>query len=275
MTAFLEAIAGPLATALAFFYGFVPNIGISIILLTLLINLVLFPLTLKQTRASRAFAGIQPQVRELQAKYKDDPQTMQKEMVRVQRESGATPGGCLGPMLVQMPIWFALFRMLRDPLLFVPESSTLHAAIAAGKTGFLGMNLIETPAQAWQSGFVAILPYAVAILIMIGAQYFQQVQAQSGQQDTGNAQAQTMQNVTKMMPIVFGVIAVQFQAGLIVYWATSNLFRFGQQAVIYRIDGRPSHGQAEAKDSPADTETPAAPKRQQGAAKKRNRRRRS
>ncbi len=271
MNAILEAIAAPLAAALAFFYEFVPNIGISVILLTLLINIILFPLTLKQTRASRAFAAIQPQIRELQAKYKDDPQTMQKELVKVQRETGATPGGCLGPMLVQMPIWFALFRMLREPEQFMPDGSALANAIAAGRTGFLGMDLVETPIQAWGRGFLAVLPYALAILIMIGAQYFQQVQAQIGQ-DTSNPQAQTMQNVTKFMPVIFGVIAVQFQAGLIVYWATSNLFRFGQQAVIYKIDGRPTPPSAtEAKPA---TDTPAAPKKPQGSAKKRNRRRR-
>ncbi len=274
----IDFIARPLASILALFFDFAPSLGISIILLTLLINTILFPLVLKQTRASRAFTALQPQIKALQAKYKDDPQAMQKEMAAIQRESGATPLGCLGPMIVQMPIWFALFRMLRDPLDFVPINTGLHDAIAAGETTFLGMDLMSTATAAWQTGFVAVLPYAIAIMLMIAAQYFQQVHSQMGIQQDTSAQAQTMQKITRAMPIFFGAIAIQFQAGVIVYWATSNLFRLAQQAFIFKIDGRPQRpseeDKAEEDAASKELEAPTAPKKPQGS-KKRNRRRRS
>lgn len=275
----IDFIARPLASVLALFFDFVPSLGVSIILLTLLINTILFPLVLKQTRASRAFTALQPQIKALQAKYKDDPQAMQKEMAAIQRESGATPLGCLGPMIVQMPIWFALFRMLRDPLDFVPINTGLHDAIAAGQLSFLGMDLMSTASIAWQTGFVAVLPYAIAIMLMIAAQYFQQVHSQMGIQQDTSAQAQTMQKITRAMPIFFGAIAIQFQAGVIVYWATSNLFRLAQQAFIFKIDGRPQkpaeggHGEDQAANQ--ELEAPDTSKKPQGSAKKRNRRRRS
>ena len=274
----IDFIARPLATVLALFFDFVPSLGVSIILLTLLINTILFPLVLKQTRASRAFTALQPQIKALQAKYKDDPQAMQKEMAAIQRESGATPLGCLGPMIVQMPIWFALFRMLRDPLDFVPINTGLHDAIAAGQLSFLGMDLMSTATVAWQAGFVAVLPYAIAIMLMIAAQYFQQVHSQMGIQQDTSSQAQTMQKITRAMPIFFGAIAIQFQAGVIVYWATSNLFRLAQQAFIFKIDGRPQKPSEDGKDeedaASKELEAPTAPKKPQGS-KKRNRRRRS
>ncbi len=272
----IDFIARPLATVLSFLFDLVPSLGFSIILLTLLINTVLFPLVLKQTRASRAFTALQPQIKALQEKYKDDAPTMQKEMVALQRDTGATPLGCIGPMIVQMPIWIALFRMLRDPLEFVPDATALHAAIAAGETRFLGMDLIKTAGDAWSTGFVAVLPYAVAIMLMIAAQYFQQVHSQMGIQQDTSAQAQTMQKVTRAMPIFFGAIAIQFQAGVVVYWATSNLFRLAQQAFIFKIDGRPQRSTEPEVDVPKeDPEDTAAPKKPQGSAKKRNRRRRS
>ena len=120
-----------LAGVLSFFYDLVPNYGLGIIFLTIIINLLLFPLTLKQTRATRAFQAIQPEIKRVQKEYKDKPEEMQKELMRVQREAGASPGGCLVPLLVQMPIWFALFRVLQNPLQFLPEGSALAAAVTS------------------------------------------------------------------------------------------------------------------------------------------------
>lgn len=278
MDGFIGAIARPLAWVLAQLFNVVPSLGMSIIMLTLLINLALFPLMLKQTRASRAFSALQPQIKVLQEKHKDDPQKMQEEVMALQRETGASPLGCLGPMLVQMPIWFGLFRLLREPLVFVPESTSLYDSIAAGNTRFLGMDLVETATQAWSTGFAATIPFALAIMLMIATQYFQQVHSQRGQVQDSSPQAQTMQRITRAMPVFFGVIAVQFQAGVIVYWATSNLFRLLQQVVIFKIDGRPPSPaeREEAAGKQVDEPEPkSAPKKPQGSVKKQNRRRRN
>ena len=111
-----------MGSILGFFYNLLDGVfsegvslGLSIILLTIVINLLVFPLTLKQTRATRAFTAIQPEIKRIQKEYKDDPQEMQKKLMELQKSAGATPGGCLLPLLVQMPIWFALFRLLQTP----------------------------------------------------------------------------------------------------------------------------------------------------------------
>ena len=111
----LDSLARLIGLPMSVFYDIVPNYGISIIFLTLLINLVLFPLTLKQTRSTRAMQEIQPEVKKLQKKYKEEPESLNKEMMALYKEKGVNPAGCLLPMLVQMPIWFGLFRLLRSP----------------------------------------------------------------------------------------------------------------------------------------------------------------
>ena len=137
----LTGLEKVLGSILAFLYGIVPNYGVAIILLTILVNLLLFPLTLKQTRSTRAFQQIQPEIRRIQKEYKEEPETMQRELMKAQKEAGATPGGCLLPMLIQFPIWIALFRLLSDPIcasgtegcvIKVPAESALYTAIAAG-----------------------------------------------------------------------------------------------------------------------------------------------
>lgn len=278
---FLEQLLGQ---GLAFFFNIVPVYGVAIILLTITVNLVLFPLTLKQTRATRAFQAIQPEVKRIQKELKDSPEEMQKELMRVQREAGATPGGCLLPLVVQFPIWLALFRTLQNPLgeglsfSPVPSDSALAAAIRAGETTFLGMELGTRPSEAFAQGFLIALPYLVMMAIMVATQYVQQYHATRGQitPAAGGAskqQQQTQQVITRIMPLFIGVISWNFPAGLVLYWTTSNLFRFGQQVVIFKIDGRPQTPALPEPESKAEGE-PKPAKPQPGAADKRRRRRR-
>lgn len=253
--------------------------GLSIILLTITINLVVFPLTLKQTRATRAFTEIQPKIKKIQAEYKDDPQEMQRQLMATQKEAGATPGGCLLPLLVQMPIWFALFRLLRVPEDHIPPDSTLYASLTdEGGATFLGMMLGESPSQAMGVGLVHAIPYLIMILIMVATQYVQQWHSTYGQDRSNQKGAGAQQAITKIMPLFIGVISWNFPAGLVLYWATSNLFRLGQQVLIFKIDGRPqSSGSAvseQTTETGSDQEDPSPKKPQQGAADKRRRRRR-
>lgn len=270
------AFEGFLASMLAFFYDIVPVFGLGIILLTIVINLLVFPLTLKQTRATRAFQAIQPEIKRIQKELKDEPEEMQKELMRVQREAGASPGGCLLPLLVQMPIWLALFRVLQSPLDHMPANSALTDAIRAGQTGFLGMQMGTTPSQAFGEGIVTALPYLLLMILMVATQYVQTWHSTYGQDKPSGPQAGAQQAVTKIMPLFIGFISWNFPAGLVLYWATANLFRLGQQVVIFRIDGRPTPPAAvEATESSSsdDSEEPKEKKPQPGSAKKHRRRR--
>ncbi len=248
-----------LAFALERFYDLIPSFGISIIMLTLTINFILFPLTLRQTRATRAFQEIQPEIKRIQKEYKDDPETMQKELMRAQREAGATPGGCLLPILVQSPIWFALFRVLRniswiatgqladfdaEPILHA--GTALRQAVEANNIDFLGMHLGLNMSEGITAGGLGALPYIGMLVLMVASQYFQQWHAQRGQTKKADLtqqqrqQQQTQQLITRGLPLFIGVISWSFPAGLVLYWATSNLFRVGQQFALFAIDGRPT-----------------------------------
>ncbi len=284
-----------LGQILAFFYDLVPSYGISIILLTLLVSFIMFPLTLKQTRSMRAMQDIQPQVKELQKQYKDDRDEMQKQLMKLYQERGVNPAaGCL-PLIVQMPIWFALFRVLQSPS-NLPDGSALQTDIAAhGVANFLGMDLLISPSEAFSTqGLVSAIPYLILVLIVMGAGYYQQAQTTRRTKANGQAVQQPagMQTVLKIMPVFFGFISWSFPAGLVLYFATSNLFRVGQQSVIFALDDRdkaakaasitqdggetgrsPFTGEAvEGSDDPEQSQPKPGPS--PNASKKRNKRRR-
>ncbi|MEX2134022.1 MAG: YidC/Oxa1 family membrane protein insertase [Acidimicrobiia bacterium] len=282
-----DFIAQILGSILAFFYELLTpafsggwGYGLSIIALTITINILVFPLTLKQTRSTRAFAAIQPKIKKIQAEFKDDPQEMQRRLMALQKEAGATPGGCLLPMLVQMPIWFALFTLLRDPTRFIDSITALGMELASGVDElFLGLELSTSPSQALsEGGLVTALPYLLLMAAMVVTQYVQQWHSMYGQErPTGQPGAGATQAITKIMPLFIGFISYGFPAGLGLYWATSNLFRLGQQVLIFKIDGRPpSPGSASEDDGKptAETDEPRESKPQPGAADKRRRRRR-
>ncbi|HEX6945988.1 MAG TPA: YidC/Oxa1 family membrane protein insertase [Acidimicrobiia bacterium] len=276
-----DALKQILGTVLVFFHDvFAPlglggAAGMAIICLTILINLIVFPLTLKQTRATRAFQEIQPKVRKLQAEFKDDPQELQRRLMEVQREAGATPGGCLLPLLIQMPIWFALFQLLRTPLAYIDNNSGFAAAMQSETATFLGMHLTQSPSDAWAGGVMVALPYLLIIAFMVATQYVQQWHATYGQVRPDQQGAAAQQAMTKILPLFIGFISWNFPAGLVIYWSTANLFRLGQQALIFKIDGRPSVPKTEEEQEKAPpNKTTGEAKKQQGSADRRRRRRR-
>jgi len=306
MSAIWEGLLTTLALTLDFFYGLVPSYGFGIILLTVAINLVVFPLTLKQTRSTRAFQSVQPEIKRIQKEYKDKPEEMQKELMRVQREAGASPGGCLLPLLVQMPIWFALFRtlgpvavdegllasvqrflpnvsigdMVPRILELLPDGSALGGAIAADSATFLGMHMGDSPAQAFAEGLGGAIPYLLMIILMVATQYVQTWHATYGQDKPSGPQAGAQQAVTKVMPLFIGFISWNFPAGLVLYWATANIFRLGQQVLIFKMDGRPTPAAAPATQGAVGNgatpdEESTARKPQPGSQKKQRRRRRN
>ncbi|MGI9626863.1 MAG: YidC/Oxa1 family membrane protein insertase [Longimicrobiales bacterium] len=259
-----------LGTILAFFYDLVPNFGVAIILLTIAISLLLFPLTLKQTRSMRAMSGIQPQVKALQAKHKDDREKLYAELQELYKEEGVSPAaGCL-PLVLQMPIWFALFQVLREPAKFVTESSDLRSALDAGDTGFLTMDLLSSPSDAFAVGISDAIPYIILIIVVMATGYYQQYQTTKRQSGQQTQQAAQMQTIMKIFPVVFGFISWGLPGGLVLYFAVSQMFRIGQQAAIISIDG---HHEAPA-EVVETTETLEAPPAQPRQSKKRKRKKR-
>ncbi|MBT8212133.1 MAG: YidC/Oxa1 family membrane protein insertase [Acidimicrobiia bacterium] len=285
----LDPIIQFLGTALSYCYQLLPNVGLAIILLTILVNLAMFPLTLKQTRSMKAMQEIQPLVKELQKKHKDDRQALNEDMVALYKEKGVNPAaGCL-PIFIQMPIWFSLFRLLRsfqsetNPTEFLPASGNLDTAILEGNTRFLGMDMVVSPASAISDGIVTALPYLLLVVFIIVTGYYQQAQLTKRRERDGSAandsaQARQMQTFTKVLPVLFGFISYSLLAGVDMYIASGQIVRIGQQAFIIRLDDRHAAEKAAAElaepdPEPVEEEKPVK-KDFQGSKKKQQKRRR-
>ncbi len=278
-----------LGGVLNFFYQFIPNLGIAIILLTLAISLVLFPLTLKQTRSMKAMQEIQPEVKRLQKELKGDKEALNKELMALYQERGVNPAaGCL-PMIVQMPLWFGLFSVLRSIQRAEgggeATSKYIGDGVEAINTTFLGMDLTASPSSVVpdlikNGDILGALPYILLIILIVAAGFYQQLQMTKNKKDDKEQSqtAQSMQTAMKIMPLFFGFISWTLTAGLGIYFATSNLFRVGQQALILRLDERGDDDDKKKTALPADTPPEDGEPEKMGpsenASKKKNRRRR-
>lgn len=257
-----------LGNLLAFFYSIIPSYGIAIVLLTLAISLLMFPLTLKQTRSMKAMQNIQPEVKKLQKEYKNDREELNKQLMALYQENNVNPAaGCL-PLLVQMPIWFALFSVLRIGVIekgwvgslleralnanglgvvfpvrlltgdAIPQDSGLASALVAGKTDFLTMDLLISPSTAFGQSVTSAIPYLILIVLVVATGFYQTLQTTRAKKDDPpkDKQTQNVQMVTKLFPLMLGVFSWSFPTGLVVYFAVSGLFRVAQQGYILRLD---------------------------------------
>lgn len=193
----INAIADALAQVLAFFTGMTGSPGLAIILLTLAIKLVLHPLTRKQLRSMKEMQALAPQITVLRERYKDNPQQMNVEVMNLYRAHGVNPlSGCL-PMLVQLPVLYGLFNVLR------------RAGIFNGGT-FLGFSLEATPTFAVMAGnpLLAVFPVLVGVTT-----YLQQRMSVTDPQQA---------RLFLFMPVLVAYFATQFPVGLSLYWITST-----------------------------------------------------
>ncbi len=272
-----------LGNILSFFYDLVPNYGFAIIGLTIVVNLLVFPLTLKQVRSTRAMQEIQPEMERIRRELKGDQEAMNQKVMELYRERGVSPFGCVLPLLVQMPVWFALFRVLRDPANSLPSDSSLLVAASEGELRFLTMDLDLAPSEVVSTqGLFALetVPYLLLVGFVILTGFLQQkLLSPPRQSNVSNPQAEAVQRMTKILPLAFGVISYIWPSGLNLYFATSNVFRTGQQLLIFKIDGRPGtpDGGKTVTKEPDDGNKPdngQKPSRPQGSSKKQRRRRR-
>jgi len=195
----LEYIRDGLTWLLNFLYGITSDYGLAIILLTVVLRVVLYPLFVKQTRSMAMMRELQPQMAEIQKKYKDKPEEYQRRVLELYRKNKVNPlGGCL-PMLVQLPILWALFQVLRD--------------FKFG-AGFLWLKSLSAPDQYY------ILP------ILSGLTTYTQT-LQTGTDPSQKA-------ISLIMPVFIGWISLSLPAGLVLYWVVSNLLSMGQQWIVNR-----------------------------------------
>ena len=233
--AIIEPFALAIGFLLSYIYDFGVSYGLSIVVLTIIINIIIFPLTLRQTRSTKRMQDAQPELKKLQKQYKDDKEEMNKKVAEYYKEKGINPLGCIVPLLVQMPVWFALFRVLREPLLFIPKEASLYSALE-DSLSVLYFNMdLQVPASAISS-WIERFPYIILILLVVGTALIQQNQLTKKQGKSNNPQQQQMQMIGKVMPIFFGFISWTLPSGLVVYFLTGNIFRIGQQALIVKLE---------------------------------------
>jgi len=259
-----------IARVLAFFYS-LPVVGgsygLAIMLLTLAVMVVLMPLTIRATRSTIKMQLVQPKLKELQRKYKDDKATLNAELMELYKREGINPvGGCL-PMVAQLPVFLVLFQVLQglsrrvsetpyftiaeqarerlglaavDGQTFDPKylntSSTMYRDLhGAESIPFGPFDLAKHPIDAIQDSFLGGIPYVLLILFVVATSFYQQRQISARRQPGQPALMNPQQEmILKFLPLMSGIWSFAFPAGLVLYWATSNSFRIVQQGYISR-----------------------------------------
>lgn len=208
----MNIISNALGHVLRIIFELVQNYGLSIILFTIVVKVLLLPLTIKQTKSTKAMQDIQPKIQEIQTKYKDKPEKQQQEIMKIYTEAKINPlAGCL-PLLIQMPILIALFSVLREPVtygVFVDQAQFTTAA-----RGFLWIQDLTKP--------------DVILAVLSGATTFL-MQTLMMPKDQQQGSMKIMTYVMSAMMLFWGF---SFPAGLTLYWTVGNVFAIGQHYLI-------------------------------------------
>jgi len=242
------------AQLLIMLYGITHNYGFAIIVLTIIIRVVLYPLMQKQMVSMREMQKIQPLMKAVQSKYKNDKERLNKELMALYKVHKVNPmSGCL-PLLIQMPILILLFQALRKFKYIIPgtvdkiaggflwiaekvpeiEKGILTGDIIGGLAASerlipLGNINPETmlPSGIFGIQYIGILPFLIA-----GSMWYQQKMTTAGSGASGGSAEQTQKMMTIMMPLMIGFMSFSLPSGLTVYWLTSTLLGIGQQYLI-------------------------------------------
>ena len=206
----------------------IANYGVVIILLTIIVRLVLTPLTLSQTRSMARMQRLQPQLQELQKKYKDDKQKLQQETMEFYRKNNVNPlAGCL-PLLLQLPVFFALFQALRNPSQIVTNvlgTPYIPVYLFGNIKNFI-TNIPNPNFNFLWMDLNARDPYFIMVILMVATMFI-------STRMTSTDPKQKL--ITYAMPVLFGVISWSMPSGILVYWTTTNVWSIGQQWLVNRF----------------------------------------
>ncbi|MFH1651268.1 MAG: YidC/Oxa1 family membrane protein insertase [Chloroflexota bacterium] len=207
------------------------SFGLAIIVITVLVNVLMFPLTMKQIKSSKAMQELQPKLAELQKKYSKDRQKLAQEQMALYREAGMSPTGCLLPMLVQMPIWIALYQAIMLSLAAAPEGllnlakylypwELVYTMLPLGRS-FIGLDLAS--------------PNLILALLVGATMWLQQKMSTPVSPDPRQSQQTRM--MLWMMPMMFAFLALSFPSGLSLFWVASSVVRIVLQYYTAGLGG--------------------------------------
>ncbi len=191
--------------------------GMSIIALTVTVRALLIPLTYKQLKGMRALQALQPQIKEIQAKYKNDKQRMQQEMMNFYKENKVNPFASCIPLVAQLPVFITLFYVLRHEL---PSDIGCEAGHCGSEASFLFIH--DLTAKATGAELIVLIVLYVGTQLASG--YFMSVTADKSQR-----------MMMFVLPLIFVPFILSFPAGLILYWITTNVWTIGQQYTIQKL----------------------------------------
>lgn len=234
-----DLILNPFITVLTVLYQFFGSAVIAIILFTILIRLITYPLTTQQMRSSKAMQELQPELKKIQEKYKDKKdsksrEAMAQEQMALYRKGGVNPlGGCL-PLLIQLPIWIGLYQAINHALAATPlQLLDLSGRFMVGGLDplvplnniWLGMDLTQPPTL--NPTWALALPVLVLVTSYVQSKMITPPAPPSGDGQSNSAMAMT-QSMTTMMPIMMGVFSLSFSVGLSIYFIVSNVMSIVQ-----------------------------------------------
>lgn len=227
-----QGIMRPMINSLALLYSLLwSNYGLSIIAFTVFVRILMIPLTMRQTGQMKRLQTLQPRMKAIQAKYKDKKDSESRraqssETMAMYREAGVNPLGCLGPMIIQLPIWIGFYRAIIRTMPTTPEGmANLSEAFYSWNPAsadvplnrmFLGIDLADNVSEAY-------LPLNLLLPVLVGASMFITTKMTSMSIVTDERQQQQQRIMQWMMPIMIGVFTYQFPSGLGIYILLSNV----------------------------------------------------
>ena len=224
--------------------------ALSIVMLVVLIRICLIPLFVKQIKAQRGLQVLQPQMKAIQTKYKNDRQKQSEEMMKLYKETGTNPLSSCLPILVQSPFFFALFHVLSyiamGSVVGVLDQATVNQARAATVFGApISHSFIHN-----EGSTTTRIVAAVMILLMTATTFTTQRQLMVKNQPLGQANPMMQQQkiLLYVFPAMFAVFGINFPIGVLIYWLTTNLWTMGQQFYVIRRNPTPGSAAAEALD---------------------------
>jgi YidC/Oxa1 family membrane protein insertase len=253
MNGLIALIATPVATVLRGIHALLstflapssgPAWGLSIVLLTVCVRLVLFPLFVKQIKSQRRMQELAPKIKELQARHKGDRETLNTELMKLYKDNNANPiSGCL-PLLLQLPVFFALFSVIREfkPGAHAKYGLSAHDLAEGGRASIFGapvsaaLNSSADLIHKLGGSVPTVKVVAIAMIVLMGATTFwtqKQMMARAGTA-VDKQQQQVQKFMLYVLPFSFAIFGFSFPIGVLLYWLTTNVWSMGQQAWVIK-----------------------------------------